>query len=94
MATGHLYNSNDGNLIVEVNYRLISDNENGWWGELTLADFKRIKEGDSYLILLEDGRKGRCFLKKKVNRAVQGLSPLYCYIFTGNGYLKPHKEDG
>jgi len=88
MATGHLYNATDGNLIVEVNYRLIANNDNGWWGELTLSDYKRIKDGDSYLILLDDGRKGRCFLRKKVNRAVQGLSPLYCYIFNGNGDLK------
>lgn len=88
MPTGHLYNDKDGNLIVEVNYRLIVDRADHWWGELTLSDFKRIKDGDSYLILMEDGRKGRCFLKKKVNRAVQGLSPLYCYIFNGNGDLR------
>ncbi|MDD4230586.1 MAG: hypothetical protein PHU52_03480 [Dehalococcoidales bacterium] len=88
MPTGHLYNAKDGNLIVEVNYRLIVDRADHWWGELTLSDFKRIKDGDSYLILMEDGRKGRCFLKKKVNRAVQGLSPLYCYIFNGNGDLR------
>lgn len=88
MPTGHLYNANDGNLIVDVNYRLIVDRPDNWWGELTLNDFKRIKDGDSYLILLEDGRKGRCFLRKKVNRAVQGLSPLYCYTFNGNGTLK------
>ncbi|MDD5604309.1 MAG: hypothetical protein WC231_08015 [Dehalococcoidales bacterium] len=88
MPTGHLYNANDGNLIVDVNYRLIVDRKDHWWGELTLNDFKRIKDGDSYLILLEDGRKGRCFLRKKVNRAVQGLSPLYCYQFNGNGDLR------
>ncbi len=88
MAIGHLYSAHDGNLLVEVNYRLIADNDNGWWGELVLADKKPLKEGDSYLILLEDGRKGRCFLRKKVNRAVQGLSPLYCYIFRGNGDLR------
>ncbi len=88
MATGHLYNSGSGNLITEVSYRLITNNENGWWGELTLSHNLPLKDGDSYLILFEDGRKGRCFLRKKVNRAVQGLSPLYCYVFTGNGELK------
>ncbi len=90
MATGHLYNAVDGNMITQVNYRLIVDNDERWWGELVLSDYKRLKDGDSYLILLEDGRKGRCFLRKKINRAVQGLSPLYCYIFTGNGELKEH----
>ncbi len=88
MATGHLYDANSGNLLVEVNYRLLANNDSGWWGELVLSDYKPLRDGDSYLILLEDGRKGRCFLRKKVNRAVQGLSPLYCYTFRGNGILK------
>jgi hypothetical protein len=61
MATGHLSNAVVGNMITQVNYRLIVDNDERWWGELVLSDYKRLKDGDSYLILLEDGRKGRCF---------------------------------
>lgn len=86
MATGKLYDY-EGKFLVEVDYRCFDESQN-WWGELTLEEFKRLKDGDGYFIVLEDGRKGRCFLRKKVNRAVYGLAPLYCYTFKGNGELK------
>ncbi|HEX79219.1 MAG TPA: hypothetical protein G4O19_03575 [Dehalococcoidia bacterium] len=85
MATGKLYDC-DGRFLAKVDYRCFNESQN-WWGELTLEEFKRIKDGDGYIIVMEDGRKGRCFLRKKVNRAVYGLSPLYCYTFKGNGEL-------
>jgi hypothetical protein len=88
MATGRLYNSYDGQFLAEIDYQCYDDNPQSWWGELTLTEYSRLKDGDGYLIELADGRKGRCFLKKKVNRAVYGLSPLFCYRFTGNGLLE------
>jgi len=33
-------------------------------------------------------RRGRCRLKKRVNRAVSGIPPRYVYQFTGMGALK------
>jgi hypothetical protein len=88
MASGRLFHAFTGELVMGVDYRLFDETPNNWWGELTLADYKRISDGDGYLIELADGRKGRCFLTKKVNKAVSGLLPLYCYRFRGNGELK------
>ena len=87
MAIGKLI-SYDGDFTVEVNYKLHDGSELGWWGEFVLTEYHRLREGDGYIIEFEDGRKGRCFLKKKVNRAVYGLSPLFCYHFRGNGLLE------
>ena len=85
MATGKLYDY-EGQLLSEIDYKCFDESEN-WWGEFILEEFRRLKDGDGYIIVMEDGRKGRCFLKKKVNRAVQGLAPLFCYTFKGNGEL-------
>lgn len=88
MASGKLFRAYTGELVVGVEYRLFDESTENWWGELTLDDYKRITEGDGYLIELVDGRKGHCFLTKKVNKAVSGLLPLYCYRFRGSGELK------
>jgi hypothetical protein len=87
MTTGKLFHAYDNQLVMDVDYRLFDDSANNWWGELTLSDYKRISDGDGYFIELADGRRGRCFLTKKVNKAVSGLLPLYCYRFRGNGNL-------
>lgn len=87
MAIGRLSSYDEG-FTVEVNYKLYDGSELGWWGELVLTDYQRLSDGDGYIIELENGRKGRCFLKKKVNRAVYGLSPLFCYHFRGNSPLE------
>lgn len=78
----------DGRFLAEVDYKIYDASGDGWWGELTLTEYQKLSDGDGYTIHLEDGRRGRCFLKKKVNRAVQGLLPLYCYHFRGNSPLK------
>ena len=88
MAIGKLYNVHDEQLLAEVDYKCYNESEVGWWGELTLTEFQRLKDGDGYIIEMIDGRHGTCTLKKKVNRAVQGLLPLYCYNFRGNGLLE------
>jgi hypothetical protein len=88
MAIGRLYNSSDGQFLAEIDYQCYDDGPQSWWGEFTLTEYRRLSDGDSYTIELEDGRRGRCFLKKKVNRAVYGLSPLFCYRFTGGGILE------
>ena len=95
MADGKLY-SYDGQFVSGVNYRCFDQSQHNWWGELTLTEYKKIKDGDGYSIVFDDGRHGRCFLKKKVNKAVIGLTPLFCYVFRGNGELKTPAsgEDG
>lgn len=88
MANGKLFRAYTGEMVMEVDYRLLDESPNNWWGELTLSDFRRIDDGDGYLIELADGRQGRCFLTRNVNKAVSGFLPLYCYRFRGSGELK------
>jgi hypothetical protein len=85
VATGKLYQGTNDELIGGVNYQFQHEAEGRWWGELTLVDYARIKDGSGYVLELEDGRKARCNLKKRVNRAVSSLPPRYVYHFAGNG---------
>ena len=87
MGSGKLYNY-DGQFLADVDYKFYGESAQSWWGELILTEYQRLSDGDGYVIELEDGRKGKCFLKKKVNRAVYGLSPLFCYTFRGNERLE------
>lgn len=90
MPVGKLFYSDAGaeKPLGEVLYRLQSESPTGWWGELVLVDYARIKDGTGYLIELDDDRRGRCSLKKRVNRAVSGVPPRYLYHFTGTGPLE------
>ena len=90
MAIGRLYlaDSKGTQLVGYVNYRLQSESQTGWWGELVLIDYKALNDGSGYIIELDDGRKGMCNLKKRVNRAVSGVPPRYLYHFSGTKLLK------
>ncbi len=88
MAIGKLYSVYDRQLLAEVDYQCYDESRQNWWGELTLTEFRQLRDGDGYLIELADGHYGRCSLRKKVNRAVHGLRPLFCYHFRGNGLLE------
>ena len=88
MSTGKLYKSRGEEYLADVNYHLHDNSAANWWGEFTLTEYKRISDGDGYMIELEDGRKGKCTLKKNVNKAVIGVPPLYYYHFKGKGSLK------
>jgi hypothetical protein len=83
VATGKLYQSLNDQFIAEVNYQFQHEDAQRWWGELVLVDYVRVKDGSGYVIELEDGRKSRCSLKKRVNRAVTSLPPRYVYHFSG-----------
>ncbi len=87
MSLGKLYRC-DGEFVAEVDYKYFNGISQNWWGELTLTEYKKISEGNGYVIELADGKRGKCSLTKKVNRAVQGLSPLFCYVYHGNGNLE------
>ena len=84
MSIGKLYRSSDEEFIAAVNYHFQHESPQRWWGELTLVEYVRIKDGSGYLLELEDGRRSRCALKKRVNRAVTSLPPRYVYHFSGN----------
>ena len=88
MSIGRLYRTSDNKLVSKVNYQLHDVSETNWWGEFTLIDYMRINEREGYIIKLEDKRKGKCRLKKRVNRAVSGVPPRYIYHFTGTSSLK------
>ena len=84
MSIGKLYRLSDNEFIANINYQMFHDPEaTNWWGELTLVDYARLNEGDTFIVELEDKRKSKCHLKKRVNRAVSGFPPRYTYHVTG-----------
>jgi hypothetical protein len=93
MTPGKLYNGYNKELIVGVDYRLFDNSDRNWWGELTLTDYMRLEDGTGYILELADGRKGRCALTRKVNKAISGLLPLHCFRFRGNGQLQNATDD-
>ncbi len=88
MSIGKLYKVSDNQFVAEVNYQFHDESATSWWGELTLTDYMRIDTGEGYMIELEDARKGKCRLRKRVNRAVSGVPPRYVYQFNGTGALE------
>jgi hypothetical protein len=87
VGIGKLYFENN-EFIVNVNYQFHSESQTNWWGELIPTEYRRLNDGDGYVIELKDGRRGRCSLRKRVNRAVSGTPPLYHYQFRGRGRLE------
>jgi hypothetical protein len=88
VPTGRLYNAVNDEFIANVNYQFQHEDDNRWWGELTLIEYRQIKDGAGYLIEIEDGRRSRCALKKRVNRAVSALPPRYVFHFSGTGQFE------
>jgi len=90
---GKLYEANSEKLISTVSYRMheevtIEGNLEKWSGELTLTDNIRIQDGDRYTIELEDKRKGRCSLKRRINKAVILVPPRFFFLIQGTGPLE------
>lgn len=88
MGTGKLYHASDEEFLANVNYQFQHESPQQWWGELTLVEYVRVKDGGGYVLELEDNRRGRCALKKRVNRAVTSLPPRYIYRFSGTGLFR------
>ena len=88
MGKGKLYNFDSGEFIVDVDYQFLDESEARWWGELVPTEYRRLVDGDGYLLELCDGRRGRCLLRRRINRAVSGIPPLYHYYFSGRGLFK------
>ncbi|HEY50353.1 MAG TPA: hypothetical protein G4O20_00905 [Dehalococcoidia bacterium] len=84
MSIGKLYKLGDSEFVADVTYHVFQHPAaTNWWGELTLAEYVPLDEGDMFEIEFEDKRRSRCHLKKKVNRAVSGFPPRYIYHVTG-----------
>jgi len=89
VGIGKLYRLSDNQFVADVKYQLLQHPAaTNWWGELTLIDYTRLSEGDMFMIELEDKRKSKCHLKKRVNRAVSGIPPRYIYHVTGFSSLE------
>ncbi len=87
MSIGKLYKFSDEQFVANVNYRLDSETSINWWGELVPIEYGRISDVEDYTIELEDNRKSRCHLRRRVNRAVSGIPPRYVYHFMGTSPL-------
>ena len=94
MAIGKLYHFDSEEAVVRVDYRFYDESPSGWWGELVPKEYRRLSDGDSYVLELEDGRRGRCSLRKRVNRAVSSTPPLYYYYFRGVGRFEEKPPQG
>jgi len=93
LGKGKLYEAHSQKLISKVSYKIheeltIEGNLEKWWGELTLTDNLRIPDGDRYVIQLEDRRKGRCSLRRRVNKAVILMPSRYFFVIQGTGQLE------
>ncbi len=88
MPIGKLYQSENSQLIGSIEYKFQNETDGNWWGELVFTKYTKAGDGDGYLLETEDGRRGHCALKKKVNKAVSGIPPLYYYHVRGIGPLE------
>lgn len=83
MHIGNLYRLEDEQFVAGINYQVMGETPTNLWGELIPVEYASIGGGEDYLLELEDARKIRCHLRKKVNRAVVGIPPRYIYHFMG-----------
>ncbi len=89
---GKLYETDGKEPISMVSYQLYEEfTPRGalrrWWGELTIENSIQVREGDKYVIELEDKRKGRCSMRRRVNKAVIMVPPRFFYLLQGTGPL-------
>ena len=92
MSIGILYRFDDEQFKAGVNYKLYRESATNCWGELTLVEDRPVGDGGGFVIKLEDNRKSRCYLKRRVNRAVVGIPPRFVYHFVGNGPLEQDSD--
>jgi len=83
---GKLYLIGSEQFISDIDYKLyqdLADEPGRWWGEFSLVIRVKINEDDGYIMELEDGRKGRCYVRKLVNRVLNGIPARYVYRANG-----------
>ena len=83
MNSGKLYRFDNEQFIVDINYQLMGETATNNWGELVPVEYVRMDGFEDYMLELDDNRKIKCNLKKRVNRAVSGIPPRYIYHFVG-----------
>jgi len=92
MPRGNLYRWDSDQPIGEVEYSLYNESSSAWHGELIFVEYRKIANGDGYVLKLEDGRHGRCSLNKMINKAVSGFPTMFYYMFRGNEVSKEERE--
>jgi len=88
---GKLYLIGSEQFISDIDYRLYQDLDveaARWWGEFYLDRSIKISEEDGYIMELEDGCKGRCYVKKLVNKVLPGIPARNVYRVNGASPLK------
>lgn len=84
---GKIYKDDGAEPFADVNYQLFVENSR-WHGELILTRKDIIRDGEVFLLEVEDGRRGKCALRKKVNKAVMGMPVRYFFALNGIGTLE------
>lgn len=77
--------------ISDIDYKLYQELDaeaERWWGEFYIDRGVKINEVEGYIVELGDGCKGRCFVKKLVNRVLPGIPARNVYRVNGVGSLK------
>ena len=90
-GVGKLYNIGEKEAIASVHYQIreeSSSNSWEWRGELVLEDVVNIGDSGTFMIELEDGRRGKCVLKKLVNLATSSIPTRFKYRLTGSSRLE------
>ncbi len=85
VCVGKLHFAGGKQEAVFIKYRFYVESPAGWRGEFTPQDHRRFIDGEGYIIELEDGRKGECYIRKMVNRVMPTVPPVYSYYFRGSG---------
>jgi hypothetical protein len=83
---GKLYLIGSEQLVSDIDYKLYQDlaiEPARWWGEFYLDRSIKISEEEGYIMELEDRCKGRCYVKKLVNRVLPGIPARYVYRANG-----------
>ncbi len=83
MHIGKLYGFDDKQFVADINYQLMGETPTNLWGELVPTEYAQIGVADDFMLELDNNRRIRCHLKKRVNRAVIGIPPRYIYHFAG-----------
>jgi hypothetical protein len=85
VCVGKLHFAGGKQEAVFIKYRFYVESPAGWRGEFTPQDHRRFIDGEGYIIELEDGRRGECYIRKMVNRVMPTVPPIYAYYFRGSG---------
>ena len=87
MGIGKLYIPGDEQS-VGIKYRFYVEARVGWRGEFVLREYRRFNDGDDFVIEFEDGRKGKCYVRKMANRVLTTVvPPIFTYYFRGSERL-------